>query len=535
MTLAGTSPSPFEEGGRVARTPDPPEVADVVVIGAGHNGLVCAGYLAAAGLEVVVLEARPLIGGSTVTEELTLPGFAHDSCSSAHVLIQSNPLLADDELGLLANHGLEYVLTDPAVVLPQPDGDALVMHRDVEATAAEIARWSSPDARQFELMMAEWGAGLARVHGRWSSGLPLGDDDDAGRYAALRAETAWDVVHSRFTNPAVRSMMLWLAMATIQDPRRPGTGVLPSSIASGRVRFGWATPLGGSGALPRALERQIASHGGRVVCDAAVESVDVAHGRVSSVTLTDGRRISARRAVISSAHVLHLASMLRGTVIPEDLRTARDSWRPGLSVFAVHAALRAPLSFGRNQPVAAAAAGLGSVAGIAAQLDGFASGRPDARDPWLLVVNQSSVDSSRAPDGAATLKLLTVAPYERADGQSWADTKDEFADRLLAGVARRSVGLDPSDLLAVRAESPVDIATLNQHNVGGSCHGGEFVTSSGAVIPGWPQHRLSIDGLFLTGSTSHPGGSVSGRPGRNAARTVLQELRIDPATVMGPS
>src|SRR5215218_7579690 len=98
-----------------------PAEVDVVVVGAGHNGLVCAGYLAEAGLQVLVLEARPLPGGNTITEELTLPGFAHDSCSSAHVLIQSNPLLADDELGLLSRYGLEYVLTDPAVVMPQPD------------------------------------------------------------------------------------------------------------------------------------------------------------------------------------------------------------------------------------------------------------------------------------------------------------------------------------------------------------------------------------------------------------------------------
>jgi phytoene dehydrogenase-like protein len=539
MAFAGTNPTPPDWGTPTARpaarTDELPEAADVVIIGAGHNGLVCAGYLAAAGLEVVVLEARPLIGGSTVTEALTLPGFAHDSCSSAHVLIQSNPLLADDELDLLSSHGLEYLLTDPAVVLPQPDGDALVMHRDMAATAAEIARWSSPDAEAFEELMAEWSRGLARVHGRWSSGLPLGDDDDAGRYAALRVESAWDVVHTRFSHPVIRSMMLWLAMATIQDPRRPGTGVLPSSIAFGRMRFGWATPRGGSAALPHALERQIASHGGRVVCDAAVESVDVAGGRVRSVTLTDHRRIAARRAVISSAHLVHLAAMLRGTPVPEDLQEARDSWRPGLSVFAVHAALRGPLSFGRNDPVASAAAGLGSVAGITAQLDNFAAGRPDADDPWLLVVNQSSVDSSRAPEGGATLKLLTIAPYERSDGRQWEDTKDEFAARLLAGVSRRSVGLEPSDFLAVRAESPVDIATLNRHNLGGSCHGGEFITPSGAVIPGWPQHRLSIDGLFLTGATSHPGGSVSGRPGRNAARSVLRDLGIDPAGVMGPT
>ena len=107
--------------------------ADVVVIGAGHNSLIAAAYLAAAGLEVVVLEEQPHVGGNTVTEELTLPGFRHDSCSSAHVLIQTNPVIRDDELGL-SKHGLRYVHTDPAVVLPLADGDAIVMSRDRSAS-----------------------------------------------------------------------------------------------------------------------------------------------------------------------------------------------------------------------------------------------------------------------------------------------------------------------------------------------------------------------------------------------------------------
>jgi phytoene dehydrogenase-like protein len=221
---------------------DLPDAVDVVVIGAGHNGLVCAGYLAAAGLEVLVLEARDIPGGDTVTEELTLPGFAHDSCSSAHVLIQSNPLLRDDELGLLATYGLEYAVTDPAVVLPQADGDALVMHRDLEATAGEIARWSTADAGAFRGLMGEWSGGLAAVHARWSSNLPLREGPAVERYQALRRRSAWEVVHERFGDPVVRSFVLWLALATIQDPRRPGTGVLPSSIAAGRLAFGWTTP-----------------------------------------------------------------------------------------------------------------------------------------------------------------------------------------------------------------------------------------------------------------------------------------------------
>jgi phytoene dehydrogenase-like protein len=101
-------------------------------------------------------------------------------------------------------------------------------------------------------------------------------------------------------------------------------------------------------------------------------------------------------------------------------------------------------------------------------------------------------------------------------------------------VRARTGGLGPDDILALRAESPVDVAAHNSHNLGGSCHGGEFQLPGGQWLVGWPDYATSIDGLFLTGSTSHPGGSVSGRPGRNAARAVLHGLGLDPATVMGP-
>jgi phytoene dehydrogenase-like protein len=507
--------------------PPLPDSADVVVIGAGHNGLVCAGYLAAAGLEVCVLEAREIVGGNTVTEQLTLPGFAHDSCSSAHVLIQSNPLLLDDELGLLSTYGLRYETTDPAVVLPQEDGDLLVMHRDLDATAAELARWSDVDARAFVALVEEWNGGLAAEHGRWNSALPLGARGD--EYLAMRGGSAWDLVHARFGHPVVRSFVLWLAMATIQDPRRPGTGVLPASIAAGRLRFGWATPIGGSGALPAALVRQLAAHGGTVVTDAPAAGIEVTGGRATAVTTVDGRRIEARRAVVSGAHLAKLAGMLADP--PADLVEARDCWRPGLSVFAVHAALRADLSFGGTRSVAA---GYGSAAGVADQLDAFWRGEPDARDPWLLVVDQTVVDPDRAPGGAATFKILTVAPYRRADGRDWAEAKDELAEALVKRVGSHAAGLSTGDILALRAESPVDVAAHNPFNVGGSCHGGEFLLPSGAVVPGWTSYRTGVEGLFLTGATSHPGGSVSGRPGRNAARAVLSALGLDPGTVLGP-
>jgi phytoene dehydrogenase-like protein len=219
---------------------------------------------------------------------------------------------------------------------------------------------------------------------------------------------------------------------------------------------------------------------------------------------------------------------------PEDLAEARDTWRPGLSVFAVHAALRHDLGFHTSSgPVRAVAGGLGGTEGIARQMAAFARGEPDATDPWLLVVDQTVIDPDRAPGGAATFKILTVAPYERADGREWAENKGDYAEAVVDRVRARADGLEPENILALRAESPVDVAGHNVHNLGGSCHGGEFHTRDGRVIPGWPTYRTSIPGLFLTGATTHPGGSVSGRPGRNAARTILTDLGIDPSTVMG--
>jgi phytoene dehydrogenase-like protein len=519
------------------RASDPlPEAVDVVVVGAGHNGLACAAYLAKAGLEVAVLEAADQVGGDTRTEQLTLPGFAHDSCASAHVLIQSNPMIRDDELGLLSTHGLRYLRTDPAVVLPQADGDILVMHRDLVGTADEIARFSTSDAAEFTALMKEWQDGLATVHGRWSSHLPLGDSEAAGRYRALRRQSAWEVVHRRFSHPVVRSFVLWLAMATIQDPRRQGTGFLPSSLTAGRLSFGWTTPVGGSQALPDALTALIRANGGAVACSSPVDRIETGGGRASAVATTHRRRVRARRAVVCSAHLATLADLLDGVPTPPDLAEARDRWRPGLSVFAVHAALRADLEYASpTGPLRSAAAGLGSPDGIARQIDAHHRGEPDATDPWLLVVGQTAVDPSRAPDGHGTFKILTIAPYQRSDGRDWAEAKHGYAAALVDLVRARAVGLADRDILALRAESPVDVAAHNPHNLGGSCHGGEFVTSGGGVIPGWPAYATSVPGLFLTGATTHPGGSVSGRPGRNAARAVLTDLGIDPARVMGPT
>jgi phytoene dehydrogenase-like protein len=510
--------------------------ADVVVAGAGHNSLIAAAYLTRAGLEVVVLEARDVIGGNTVTEDLTLPGFHHDSCSSAHVIIQSNPLMRHNELEL-DRYGLRYVYPDPAAVMPFEDGDSLTMWRDVDATVEEIARLSERDARAYRRFLDEWAA-LRRIHALVSDrppGEPLPDSREARAYREVSARSAWDVVHERFEHPGVRAFLLWMGGMTIQPVTRPGTGILPLSVTAGRQEFGWATPLGGSGALPHALAALVKDHGGTVLADSPVERILIEGGRAVGVATADGRTYRARRAVLSSIHVAQLPDALGPNQLPQPFVERVRAWQPGLTLFAVHLALgEMPRYRLRQGPVASVAGGLASPEGMRRHLEAFDQGRPYPDDPWLLIVCSSVADPARAPDGQATLKLLTVAPYELAAGPGrWEQEREPFAEALVDRVAKfMDVGLD---VLASVAESPVDLERRNRHNHRGSCHGGDLGAEQSGVnrpVPGWSSYRLPVEGLYQTGATTHPGGSVSGRAGRNAARVLLSDLGIDPAEVM---
>src|SRR2546428_5623159 len=216
---------------------------DVVVAGAGHNALVCAAYLARAGLRVLVLEGAATIGGDTATEEVTLPGFRHDLCASAHTIFQSSPIVRNDELRLGA-YGLRYLFPDPAVVMPFADGRSITMFRDRAATVGELARFSRHDARAYEELLADWDA--------------IKDSQNGARYsppttasaaiAALEATTkgaeavrwryasALDIVRERFADEHVRTFFLWLSLMTMSHVDQPGTGLLALSIAGGGRR-----------------------------------------------------------------------------------------------------------------------------------------------------------------------------------------------------------------------------------------------------------------------------------------------------------
>jgi phytoene dehydrogenase-like protein len=522
------------------------EAFDVVVAGAGHNSLIAAAYLAKAGLRCLVLEARSVVGGNTAASEETMPGFLHDSCSTAHNLIQASPTVRLRELPLW-EYGLEYIRPEPVVHVPFPDGAWITQWTDLDRTCEEFARFSRRDAEAFRRMMGEYDA-VKEIFGRYRY-TPAGMDASLeGLLAAhprgrrwLRRihSSAWEVIREAFEDWHCRAFMLWMAFMTMQPPERPGTGPLAYSIAYGRQRHSWTIPRGGSAALPLALVRYIEAHDGQVLTRKQVVRVVVEGGRCAGVETADGEEFRARRGVLSTIHLKHLIEMASAGTWPEEFREAVDAWRPGVSMFVAHyAATEAPafpVAGGVREAVAA---------GIPVSVDRmlrvgseFQRGLVALDDPVLLVLCPTVADPTRAPRGRHTLKVVGFQPYELPEGpERWDEIKEEVAARNLHHLRRYAPNLTSQTLLAAAVHSPLDLERMNAHNWHGSCHGGDMgPAQSGALrpAPGWAQHRMPIPGLFQTGATTHPGGSVSGAPGRNAAMVMLEDFGIRREAVFG--
>src|SRR6476469_1827814 len=332
---------------------------DVVVCGAGHNSLITACYLAKAGYDVLVLESRPVAGGGAVTEELSTPGFRFDSCSTGHTLIQPNPVLRDDELGLKRDFGLEYVQPDPVAHVVFPDGEHFTHWLDLDRTLAEIARFSQRDADAYTRALDEF----AEIRG------PLGQyrfnpigyapplDEllrDKPRWLRRIAMTSYDVVTQTYEDPHVQAYILWQAFQTAQPVDSPGSGLLAYSIVAGRQSSSWTLPLGGSGELARALVDCLHANGGELRCGTRVAELVVENGRCTGVVTEGGERIEARRAVVSTIHVKRLVQMASGDAWGDDFLDGVETYDAGISTFAQYYATTEPPQFVGDQTAVSA-------------------------------------------------------------------------------------------------------------------------------------------------------------------------------------
>jgi phytoene dehydrogenase-like protein len=445
------------------------------------------------------------------TAELTVKGFLHDTCSSAHNGMQENPLIRDNELNL-GEYGLEYIFPDPVFHMPFLDGAYITQWRDLDRTCDEFAKYSKKDADAYRRMFKE------------SEKI----DPKSKFWQRRLAMSHWEIIRENFEDVHARTFML--ACPWSQQPAQyPMTGRVAYS-AFGQQRHSRPLPKGGSGMLTEALTRFIEAHNGTVLTNKPVTKLIIESGSCVGVECGDGTSYRATKAVLSTIHIKHLVDMAPRELWGPDFIDGVDTWQPEYQMFASNYATTEPPTYpvkgGTLNPVhSQLMAGPERALRFAYDYEAL---NVNMDEPPQHIICCSVADPTRAPAGMHTIKCVAYQPYDLKEGpQHWDKIKEEVADANLRYLQRFSPNLTNDKILARIVQSPLDLERMNPHNWHGSCHGGASgpsQTGNMRPMPGWADYRMPIPGLYQTGATTAPGGSVTGVPGRNAAAVMLKDF-----------
>jgi phytoene dehydrogenase-like protein len=527
---------------------EPDRAVDAVVVGAGHNGLVAACYLARAGLTVEVVERDDVLGGAVSTVE-RWPGVRVDRGSSAHVIVRHSGVV--EELDL-TTHGLRYLDCDPwgfapapAPGDPGPDGLPLVFSVDLDATCASIAAaCGQADAEAYRRFVGVWGPrsravvdsfarrptplGLARAF--WPLGAPSGGAPRTpGGDLAVDFLGSGDALLDRwFGSERLKAALAWFGAQSGPPMSEPGTAAMVAWVALLHdVPPGH--PVGGSGGLTAALRTRLESDGGRVTLGDGAARLLVddgpGGGRVTGVETVSGRRVTAP-VVVAACHVLATRD-LAGESAPPALADAAPPVGNGFGL--VLRCLTDALPVYPGVDPAVSSQGLQLLCTDRAQLaaahgDWLAGRLP--REPVPLAMAFSASDDTLAPPGRHVVTVWGQwYPYELADGGDWDALADAEAQRLVAAVDRFAPGFAGS-VQEVYVQTPLLLERELSLLRGNVMHVEMGLASMFAFrpTPALSGYRVpGLDGLYLAGASTHPGGGVSGNSGRIAARAVLAD------------
>jgi phytoene dehydrogenase-like protein len=524
---------------------------DALIIGGGHNGLVCAAYLAGAGMRTAVIERRGVLGGAAVTEEFH-PGFRNSSCSYTVSLLDPAVIA---ELNLHA-HGLRIVERPYANFLPLPDGGSFRFGG--EYTAREIARFSRRDAERLPdyLAMLERIVAVLRALARetppnvsdrfvladWLSSLKLARRlrglDMRGRrdLLDLLTKSAGEMLDAWFESEPLKAVLGWDSIVgNFASPYSPGSAYVLLHHVFGEVNGkpgAWGHAIGGMGAISNAIAAEARARGVAVRADAPVEKVIIEHGRATGVALADGTRLRARNVVSSVNPRLLYTRLIDPDHLDPELLGRFQRYRCGSGTFRMNVALSELPDFraapGKDlQPHHASGILIGPSLAYFERAFFDAKSREHnagwAREPVVELVISSALDGTLAPEGrhVASLFCQHVNP-EVAGG--WDTHRETFADLVVETVNRHAPNFGAS-ILGRSILSPLDLEREYGLVGGDIFHGALGLDQLFSMRPilGQADYRGALPGLYACGSGAHPGGGVTGLPGRNAAREILKD------------
>ncbi|MGE4064043.1 MAG: phytoene desaturase family protein [Rhodospirillaceae bacterium] len=525
---------------------------DVVIIGGGHNGLVCAFYLARAGLKVTVLERQDVAGGAAVTEEFH-PGF-RNSVASYTVSLLNPRVIADMNLH---GHGLRIVERKAANFLPLNERDYLVTGPG--RTKAEVAKYSMRDSERLE----EYGrrldavvevlrafllrtppnvvtggtfAALAQLFEAFKSGREIAKADMTARrdLLALFSQSAGDWLDGWFESDPIKAAFGFDAVVgNYASPYTPGSAYVLLHHVFGEVngkKGAWGHAIGGMGAITQAMAKACAAEGVTLRTGVEVKEVLLNSGRASGVATASGEAVRARAVVSNLNPKLLFSALVDPAALSADFIERMARYRCGSGTFRMNVALsELPRFTCLPAPGDHMTAGIIIAPSLAYMEQAYVDARRQgwSKAPIVEMLIPSTLDDSLAPKGAhvASLFCQHVAP-QLPGGRSWDTARDEVADLMIEAVNAHAPNFKAS-VVGRQILSPLDLERRFGLIGGDIFHGALALDQMFSARPvlGHGDYRAPIKGLYMCGSGTHPGGGVTGAPGHNAAREIIKDLR----------
>lgn len=511
---------------------------DGVVIGAGHNGLTTAAYLARAGMKVAVLERNARIGGGSSTEERILPGFKLNLHANFYMGLGLCPLLNDLELH---RYGFSYIEPPVQQAAAFRDGTCVVIHKDIDKTCASLARFSRQDAETFRDLWRTYCEEMRPLLVSLLYNVPMPREQLLDRLSGPKARELlshaqhdlFSVVRKHFVDERIRTLFTSY-MHVITTENVPGAGIVFPAIFANIASF--TLPVGGAHTLPLALARVVEAGGGAVVTNAEVKEIEVKGGHATGVRLADGRVVSGSKFVVSAIDFPTTLTMAGEERFPDPVREKAKSWHWGNhSLVTLHLALKERPRYRAESfdPDMARAYnvffGMDDIDEVASCFDDCAA----KKFPKVLMGNgacNSAFDPTYAPAGRHSAFWWPFAPYS-VDGspQEWDRNRAGYTQRILDYWRVYASNLDDQNLLGSYLFTPLDVERLNANMRQGAVRMGAYVPSQLGINrphPLMPGSRTPVEGLYLCGSSSGNGGGVNGAPGYIAANAIVDDLRL---------
>ncbi|MDY6863958.1 MAG: NAD(P)/FAD-dependent oxidoreductase, partial [Thermodesulfobacteriota bacterium] len=520
------------------------EKFDFIVIGGGHNGLTAAAYLCKGGHKTIVLERREVVGGGVISEEVTLPGFKHNLHSVMHSWIHTGPVYRHLEL---EKYGSKYIFPDHGVLCNVfRDGSSIVWYKEKEKFIKEIAKFSPRDARTYERLYEHWLTVGALISGMLFNPAPKLSELIApmeGTYEGR--EILWmmhtsthEYIDSIFESPQLKAILAIMITQSGTDYDAMGTGFLvPSMMVE---THGTGISVGGSGELSKAMIRVIEANGGIVKNKSEVKEILIKNGIAHGVRLSDGREITANKAVISNlgpSITFGDGKLVAEEYLDENFMFQIRRWRPGLvALLTPHFALNEPIHFkaAERNPEVDKCWITCNCENLSVMVKKQADIRKGIPSPEFgnMVVQPTKEDPTQAPSGKHTAFIYEYAPNCRVmegGSEQWDKVKEEYADGIVNFTNDLYAPNLKKSILKRYVYAPSDIERNNPSMIGGDFNGGSMDQDQMFIFRpfhSYPPYHTPIENLYMCGPNCHPGGGCSGAPGYNAVNVIFDDFKL---------